>query len=185
MKKKIGELLLQIIPVMVGVYLGFVISNWSDKKKIESQTQLFKTNIIAEIKSNESRVANIIAYHNIVRDSSQYYKSIKELNKIPRFFSGVRIPTLTNSTFETGVQTGLVNNLAFEDIQAINYVYTIQKSYNEFNTLLLSGLITSDFEENEKGLKKLYKYLSISMTDVVIKENQLINQYNKLLQQLN
>ena len=42
MKKKIGEILLQIIPVMIGVYLGFVLSNWSETNKTKSQTELLR-----------------------------------------------------------------------------------------------------------------------------------------------
>ena len=184
MKKKIGKLLFQIIPVMIGVYLGFVISNWSENNKTKSQVALFKTNLTAEIESNKDRIESVIKYHEIVRDSSSYYRAV-QLTKMPRFFNGVRTSALSNSAFETGIQTGLINGLSFKDMQAINYVYTIQKSYNDFSTLLLSGLINSDFEENEAGIKKLYKYLSISMTDVVNMENELIEQYKTLLEQLN
>ena len=184
MKKKLGELLLQIIPVMIGVYLGFVISNWSENKKIKSQVSLFKINLKAEIENNKNRIQDVIEYHKVVRDSSQYYRQVK-LTKMPRFFAGVRTSALSNSAFESGIQTGLINGLPFKDIQSLNYVYTIQDSYNDFSTLLLAGLINSDFPEDENGLKKLYKYLSISMTDVVIKEKELIEKYDDLLKQLN
>lgn len=184
MKKNIGQLLLQIVPVMIGVYLGFVVSNWSENRKNKSQIAVFKTNIIAELQSNKSRIEEVVSYHKMVRDSSSHYRNVSKIQSLPRFFSGVRTLTLTNSAFETGVQTGLINGLEFDEIQSVNYVYTIQESYNDFASVLLSGLITMDIEENETGFKKFYRYLSVSMTDVVIKEEQLLTQYDLLLEKL-
>ncbi|MGB3606599.1 MAG: hypothetical protein WA775_08745 [Psychroserpens sp.] len=184
MKKKIGEVILQIIPVMIGVYLGFVVSNWSETNKTASQTELLRNNIIAEIKSNKSKIDEVLEYHTMIRDSSRFYKNIPNIEKMPSFFKGTRTITLTNSAFDTGIQTGLINNLKFEEIQAINNVYTMQSAYKDFNKLILSGLITIDFQENEIGIRKFYGYLAVSMTDVVIQENNLMRHYDKLLEKI-
>lgn len=69
MKKKIGEIILQIIPVMIGVYLGFIVSNWSETNKTNSQTELIRKNIVAEIKSNKSKIKQVLEYHVMIRDS--------------------------------------------------------------------------------------------------------------------
>jgi hypothetical protein len=65
-KKKIGELFFQIIPVMIGVYLGFVVSNWSERKQQDSKKKILVRNIISEIKENKKNVLGIIEYHNIM-----------------------------------------------------------------------------------------------------------------------
>ena len=184
MKKKIGEIILQIIPVMIGVYLGFVVSNWSETNKINSQTVLLRNNIVAEIKSNKSKIDEVFEYHKMIRDSSRYYQNFTDFKKMPSFFKGTRTITLTNSAFDTGIQTGLINSLKFEEIQSINDVYTEQSAYKDFNNLILTGLITIDFKENNDGIRKFYSYLAVSMTDVVIQENRLIESYNKLLKKI-
>jgi hypothetical protein len=43
MKKRMGDLILQIIPVMIGVYLGFVVSSWAENRKVgQNQFSLLK-----------------------------------------------------------------------------------------------------------------------------------------------
>lgn len=184
MKKRIGELLFQIIPVMIGVYLGLLASNWADDRKMKSETELLRKNLIAEVEANKAKIENVIGYHEILRDSARYYSVTKFVNREPAFFSGVRTSMLTNNAFETGIQTGLINGLTFEEIQFANRVYTLQSSYDDFSKVILSGLITMDFDENEQAMRKIYRFLSISMTDIVIKESQLLAQYDVLLNEL-
>lgn len=183
-RKILADLVLQIIPVMIGVYLGFIVSNWSSERQLIAKTKILKKNIIIEIKENQNSINSILSYHEMLRDSSQYYLSQKKL-VIPSFFKGVNPLTLSNSAFETGVQTGLINELTFDEIQALNKVYTYQKSYDNYWNILLSGLITFDLTENEESSKKFLMYLSISMTDIVIKEQQLINEYKIILSNTN
>lgn len=174
----------QIIPVMIGVYLGLLASGWADDRKTESQTELLRINLVAEIQANKDRIEEVIGYHEMLRDSSRYYSQVETLNSKVSFFAGTRISLLTNNAFETGVQTGLINGLTFEEIQSLNHVYTLQNSYDDFSKLLLSGLINMDFEDNARAMKKFYRFLGIAMTDVVIKENQLLQQYEVLLNEL-
>lgn len=184
MKKKIGELLFQIIPVMIGVYLGFWASNWADDRKLKSQTELLRKNLIAEIQTNKDKIGNVIEYHQMLRDSSRYYSRAENLEKESNFFSGVRPSILTQNTFETGIQTGLINGLTFEEIQFLNHVYTIQKSYDDFSQLMLSGLITMDSQDYEQARIKMYRFLSTGMTDIVNIENQLLQEYDTILNEL-
>jgi hypothetical protein len=179
-KQKIGELLFQIIPVMIGVYLGFIVSNWSETKQQNSKKKILIESIISEINENKNNIIEIVQYHEMLRDSSTYYLKTDKV-KMPSFFRGVNTLTLINSAFETGIQTGLLNELSIDKIQALNRVYTSQKSYNDFCNILLTGLITMDFNENEASMKKILQYLSISMTDVAIKERQLLIDYEKVL----
>lgn len=182
---RIKELIFQIIPVMIGVFLGFVISNWTENSKIEAKTKLFKKNIIAEINLNKNNLERVINYHTILRDSSRFYSKKENLKTTTEFFKGIRTPSLTNSAFESGLQTGLINELSFNQIQLVNSTYTLQRNYNEFNTLILEGLISIDFDETEENQKKIFRFLSITMTDVVIKESQLLKIYDSLLTILN
>ena len=179
-KKTIGELVLQIIPVMIGVYLGFVVSNWSSNKQQDLKKKILIENIIVEVKDNQTNINSVVRYHEMLRDSSRHFLKLNK-SEIPSFFRGVNTLTLSNSAFETGVQTGLLNELSIDKIQSLNRVYTSQKSYDEFCNILLSGLINMDFMENEESMKKILQYLSISMTDVAIKERQLLRDYQNVL----
>lgn len=101
------------------------------------------------------------------------------------FFKGTRTVILTNSAFDTGIQTGLINGLKFEEIQAINNVYTLQSAYKDFSNLLLSGLInTISFQENDFETRNFYGFLAVTMTDVVIQEQKLMQDYDDLLKKI-
>ena len=183
MKKKIGELTFQIIPVMIGVYLGFIVSNWSNNKDQNSRKNMLIENISAEIKENHKNIKASVQYHQKLRDSSRYYLKLNK-TEIPEFFKGLKTLTLTNSAFETGIQTGLLNELPIKKLQTLNRAYTSQGSYNEFGNILLSGLIRMDLLENKESVQKILQYLSISMADVVEKERKLLREYKSAINML-
>ncbi len=180
MKKKIGDILLQIIPVMIGVYLGFVVSNRADTSNRKVQTDIFMSTLLSEMESNKQKVESVVAYHEMVRDSSQYYSNPQVKAIRPGFFKGTRTLKLSNSAYHTGLQTGIINALSISQIQAINQLYTTQNDYNEYSNMLLAGLINRDFSDNEESMKAIARYLAITMTDVVIKERDLLKGYTNL-----
>ena len=51
--------------------------------------------------------------------------------------------------------------------------------------MLMNSLIDKDFSENESDMKKIARFLSITMTDVVIQEQDLIAKYKETLATLN
>ena len=182
MKNKTADLVIQIISVTVGVFLGFMISNWSEGRREADKYNALIKNITAEIQDNQKKIEQVINYHRTVRDSTRFYLKQEDLKQFsPDFFKGVRTLTLVNSAYQTGIQTGLFNNMKLEKIQSINDIYTKQRAYEDFSNLLLSGLITMDFEESEKSTRKLFTFLSISMTDIVYKEEELLQSYDNSL----
>ena len=123
MKNKITDLIIQIISVMIGVYLGFVVSNWSESQKMIKKSESFLNNIVIEIKSNKKRLEGIIDYHVMLKDSSRYYLSGDETTSIEEstaFFKGLQTSTLVESAYKTGVQTGIVSELELNIIQNLN-----------------------------------------------------------------
>ena len=179
-KKKIIELLFQIIPVMIGVYLGLVVSNWSQNKQQKEKTASLTENIMIEVKTNRDKIANLITYHKKLRDSARHNLGTKN-NKIPSFFRGIRVATLPNSAHETGIQTGLLNEFPVEKLQILNEAYTYQDAYNKFGNILLSSIFSMDFTDEEQSTIKALQYLSIAMSDVVYKEKELLEAYDNIL----
>lgn len=184
MKKKTWEILLQIIPVMIGVYLGFLISNWSKNKQKEDESEFLVNNLISEMKTNQNRLNDVINYHVLLRDSSRYYSDNRIETKKPDFFKGISVMKLNFSAYNTGIQTGVINELSIDKIQQINQLYTLQSDYNEFGNLLMSSLINKDFTDNQDDMKEISRFLAMTMTDVVIKEHDLIEGYKKVIEEL-
>lgn len=185
MKRKLGDIILQIIPVMIGVYLGFVISNWQDNQKRTTQSQTLVDNIKSEIETNKYMIESVIEYHKMVRDSSRHFANSETIIKKPTFFEGTRTRQLSGSAYNTGVQTGIINELPLHKIQVLNNLYNFQDFNNEYSKMIMNGLITMDFTESDDAIKKIASYLSLTMTDIVIQENHLLELYEETLKTLN
>ena len=172
---KTSDLFIQIISVTIGVFLGFIISNWSESRRESRKFDSLKTTLEAELANNKAKIDQVLTYHRMVRDSSRHYMAQADSVPFkPSFFKGVNTITFVNSAYQTGIQTGLFNSMPLEQIQAINEVYTKQRDYEDFANLMISGLISMDFDNSEASMRPIALFLSISMTDIVIKEEQLL-----------
>jgi hypothetical protein len=184
MKKTLGNFLLQTIPVMIGVYLGFVISNWSKNNQTKRQADILATNLISEIETNKAHLAQVFDYHVILRDSSRYYANPNNPISKPGFFQGSRVMKLSFSAYNTGIQTGIINELPLDLIQQINHLYTLQQDYNDYGDMMMASLINKDFSPREEDVRKIAQFLAVTMTDIVIKERELIDNYQRMADRL-
>ena len=182
-RRNAWELIIQIIPVMIGVYLGFIVSDWSQQEQQTTKKKVLVESIIAEIQDNRSSIEAVVEYHETLRDTSRHYVR-NDHSSMPSFFKGINTVTLRNSAFETGVQTGLLNELQVDKIQELNAVYASQNAYNEFCNILLSGLVNMDFSDKEASVQRILQYLSLTMTDVAIKERKLLREYEAVLKSI-
>ena len=162
----------------------FVVTNWSDNNQRKRESVILIENLISEIETNQKRLENVIGYHTMLRDSSRFYSDIKSEIKRPNFFEGTRVLKLTNSAYNTGIQTGVINELSIEKIQAINQLYTFQNDYNEFGNIMMASLINKDFSDDEEDVRKIARFLAVTMTDIVIMENYLMEGYKSIKSKL-
>ncbi|MFK7970623.1 MAG: hypothetical protein AB8F95_09655 [Bacteroidia bacterium] len=182
MKKKLVGIVTQIFPVTVGVFLGFLVSNWADSRKEHAQTAILIENLQLEIISNKAHIESVQEYHRILRDSSRHYSNPDVEMGEGGFFRGTRIFSLSNSAYQTGIQTGIITELPISKIQALNQLYTLQSTYNDFGKMLLTNYINKDFSDKEEELRKIARFLAVTMTDVVIQEHNLIEGYDSMEQ---
>ncbi len=182
MKRHIKEILFQIIPVAIGVYLGFFVSNWAEANKRNTDTNKYLENLTAEMLLNKQKIESVANYHRMLRDSSIYVSIHAKDNLKPAFFQGTRVFPLVQSAFVTGLQTGVVNELSLDQIQTINELYNQQDYYNDFGKTLTTGLLIFDFSNSEAAnIKKIASFLGMTMTDVIFQEESLLQQYDQAL----
>ncbi len=183
-KKKIGEIIIQIIPVMIGVYLGFLVSDRADVKKRKNQSKILVENILSEIASNSEKIAGVKDYHIMVLDSSRFYSNPNNKIKSIRFYQGTKTVALGGSAYNTGIQTGILNELPLEKIQSLNQLYTLQSTYNDYAKLILAGFLDKDFSNNEESIRNIARFISITMADVVSLEQMLTDEYESVAKML-
>lgn len=183
LKPAASYLVMQVIPVMIGIYLGFVVSNWGEQRKATRESKQLLQTILAEVELNQQQITAVIDYHRRLKDSCRHYLA-HPLTGPPVFFEGTRTTSLLKSAYQSGLQTGLLSYLPLKKVQLLNQVYTLQDDYTTYGKNITSTLIAMDFDDDPRHIRKILQMLSMTMTDVVIQEEQLLELYHMLLNNL-
>ena len=182
MKKTLGKIILDLIPVAIGVYVGLLVSNWNEDKKTQELTIQTIERIEKEVLANQKRIQDVKAYHLMVRDTIQKI----ELPELPsdqdifKFWKGINMPRLQKSTFETAFQTGISSNINITLLEQLNALYASQDAYNEFSNTASQSLYNIDFSKKESTQRMLI-FISMIMSDIYYFENSLAKQFDASL----
>lgn len=184
MRNRLIDMLVQIVPVMIGVFLAFMVSDCAEESRTSEKADQMIEFLAAEIENNQQKIQQVAGYHQMLKDSTNYYVlNNSRMEEPPQFFKGVRNVSLSSGAYQSALQTGLISELSLEEIQLINELYEYQESYNQFNNLILESLIKFDFAETEE-FQRFFRFLSVAMSDVVIKEGNLLEAYSRALDNL-
>lgn len=177
----------EMIPVMLGVYFAFALSDFSEQRKTNAEFAEYKMLLKKEVTQNLERIIPNFKYHENLKEdlislarSEQPYKAFQDYN-----MQGLRTGFVSSSAYKTGIQTGIIQEFDLDMIQNINNLYTYQDNYEDYNKGLLNGFINKDIPENDKEVMSMSANLLMSMNDVIIFENNLIEYYNLLLDNIN
>ena len=181
MKKTLGKIILDLIPVAIGVYVGLLVSNWNENKKANQITQNTIERIKREIKLNQKSILKAEKYHTMVRDTIMKI----DLDQVPNtgtfsFWRGFNMPRLYKSAFETVLQTGITNNINPDILEQLNKLYTYQDSYNDFSKTASQSIYNIDFSK-EDASKRMLVFMNMSMSDIYYFEEGLKVQFEKSL----
>ncbi len=179
--------LLQILPVMFGVYLGFALNNFSEQKKINRQKSIYEQMLKNEIQDNLKEVEKVSAYHEkLTKDINDIINS-KDVKKAFNDYkmTGLRPGMVNSSAYNTGIQTGIIQEFDLKTIQNLNKLYNFQKKYDGYNEKMLEFFISEDVPETERQIKNLLINLSMGMNDIENFESGLEKYYQLMLDKLN
>lgn len=192
-KKYLLQMLNQFIPVILGVYLGIVASNWNESRVKRAEQQEFISNLHQELEANKSKIESTLKYRQgILNESRQLAGSLSSDTLEANFWAmggfslipswqGTNIPTLERSVYQTGLATNLMNGLEFAIINTVARTYNYQDSYNSFAQKLIFDKIIN-LEDRIKTRQVLNKFEA--WYDVAITEEALVEQYNNALSHL-
>lgn len=175
-----------MIPVMIGVFLGFSLNNFAEKQRIEQHTTNFTSMIKNEILTNQQNIERVYEYHNNLKadvDSLRQSRNLKEaMNGYA--FNGLRPGSVDNSAFRTGVQSGIIQEMDLSLIQKINMLYNLQDDYQEFNKAMIASILNKDFPTTEMEIEKLLVSVKMNMNDVTSFEERLMEKYIEIISDL-
>lgn len=181
--KFILNMLYQIIPVMIGVYLGFAVNNRGERIKVKKDKAVYEKMLYNEIYSNLNEVKKVFPYHQTLKKNFTEIilaeSPLKALNDYS--FTGLRTPRLNQGAYDTGIQTGILKEFDLQFVQMINQMYSVQKSKVSFNQDILSSMISKDLPNNDLEANNLTVSTIINLNDIIAGEQDLQIYYCEIL----
>lgn len=183
----------QFIPVVLGVYIGIVASNWNENRVKKAEQDEFLKNLTLEIQANKSKLEESAAYRELIFLSGEKRRKELEPNVLTAGFwsaggwnivpgwEGLKIPTLENSVHQSGIMTNALSGLDFKLINTIARSYNHQEEYKVYAQKLILDNLTQ-LEGQVKTIEVLNK-LGV-WHDVMNMEQDLLKQYDQTLEEL-
>lgn len=184
----------QFIPVVLGVYLGIVASNWNENRTKKAEQKEFIQNLYLEVEANQTKIKEAMAYRQAIFSSARKVRqeldqnilqanfwSVGHWNLLPEW-KGIHVPTLESSVYQSGVMGNTLSGLDFQLINSIARVYNQQEDYQ----MWVERLILDKVSQFGSEIKTVEALGSIERWhDVINKEKELLHQYEQTLRVLN
>lgn len=186
MKKGILNFLNQIIPVMIGVYLGFALNNFGEEQKLKRQTNAYKEMLKIELEENILAIDKVKPYH--LDLSTNFREILKSSDIVDEFnsfkFMGLQPGFVNRGAFDTGIQTGIIQDFNLTVIQKLNKLYALQGVYTRYNENMINSFSTQKFPETEDEIKSMLRVMTMNMNDIHTFESDLLESYKDILKDL-
>jgi len=171
---------------MLGVYLGFAMNNFGENRKLKAQSKTYKLMLENEIKENLKSLESVSAYHSkLITDFTSLLQSEDIVKGFESgSFGGFKTGFVSNSAYDTGVQTGIIQHFDLKLVQSLNRLYTLQGKYIRFNENMINSFLEHKFPETESEIKSILISSTMSMNDIIIYEEDLMKYYKILLEEL-
>ncbi|MEM7575341.1 MAG: hypothetical protein AAF433_20710 [Bacteroidota bacterium] len=192
--KTLGQLLFQLIPVAVGVYIGILAGNWNDARHAKATQNQFLKTLCLELDENRKLLEGAAEYHEILGqriDSIREIASEDDMNlsvlgsgsfgSFIEGWRGIMIPSLERSIYDTGILANALVGLDFATINRISKVYNLQESYRTFAAPILERLLNMDLNTTRKEALLILSFIT---TDLNQMEFSLIQSYEQLMEYL-
>lgn len=189
MKQNFGnilkDLLLQVVSVMLGVYLGLIANDWQEAQKNKALVQKSLGKFRYEVTQNQQIIKEAFAYHQQLSDSIKVLlqKERPLTFKDLKFWRGMRIQKLKSATYQTAIITGVLNDLEIELLTAINDLYISQEKYDMAGNIALQGILQRDLFDEQK-LRGNLIFLSTLLNDIYWIEKEITDGQKKVLESL-
>lgn len=181
----------QFIPVILGVFLGILASNWNTDRVQDAEQEEFVRNLYLELQSNKSKIEESLKYRNSIFLSAKkvreeldtaileaHFWSVGHWKHLPGW-EGVKIPTLESSVYQSGIMTNALSGLDFKVMNSIAKSYNYQDEYKGWTErYILDKLdkMPSDVTTFEA------LYMIEPWYEVITVEQNLISQYDQTLE---
>lgn len=181
--KILYDILMGILPVMIGVYLGIYFNNRNEASKQEKLNQKVLESIYQECQLNKAALEESLLYFKRLRDSTNYSLKMGLPYKQYDFWEGLNPPQLNNTSFKVAQMTNALPNFSIDLLQLISMVYGSAEDLNlqaqAYFQSVTNKMGTKDFTDEQYQII-LFNYAY----DMVVAEQDLINSTNFLIEKI-
>lgn len=186
-------LLNQFIPVVLGVYVGILASNWNDKRVQKAEQKEFIENLKQEIGANKAELEKAVAYQKEILQAARKVRQDLDREVLESEFwnaghfklipgwQGLNIPRLENSVHTSGIMINAMAGMEFRNINSISRTYNHQEDYKRYAQRLIFDNLTQ--LENQVRTVEVFNKLEV-WQDVIYMGEELVEQYQQTLEQL-
>ncbi len=188
------KLILQLLPIALGVYLGIWAGNLNERNKSKKDQKHFIENVVKELEINKSKLKRSVDYHSALKeslDSVIFNMDRAQLNekffetggfqKLPNW-TGTGIASLSRNVYITGLNTNVMSDLDFKTSSLISGIYTGLDNYKEFTDPIMERMLFSlNYDSSNKDV---YFLLELIKSDVLGSEKRIIEKLNQAIEKL-
>ncbi|MEP0367482.1 MAG: hypothetical protein ABJN36_12735 [Cyclobacteriaceae bacterium] len=155
------ELIIQMVSVSFGVLFALWINQWREEQKEERDQGHALQSIANEIAFNKQFLNSRLDYYSTVLnaiDSLESTPDVKSKDSRIAEFHGLRPPFLRRSSFDLGLNTGMIRHFDYELSDDISTIYAFQDFFLKVVEMQVSAYIgqMSNPKENQ-GLDEIYE----------------------------
>lgn len=188
--QKIREFMVQAVLIFLSVFLGIMASNWNQSLKDQKRAKLYLNSLLEEVKYNQEKIRNALPYHKrigVVSDSI-YQSLTKEALRAPLEdiggfgafpeWSGLRTVILDHAVYESGMATGLFENLELGLLLRITRVHSVEQLYLDISETILNNILSL---KAQSSYSEFLSTIMILKTDIYGMEQNLNREYGYLI----
>ncbi|MEO9871691.1 hypothetical protein [Ekhidna sp.] len=172
MKKVTYDILMGILPVMIGVYLGIYFNNQNENAKQQELSDKILESLYQENKNNIMKLEASLDYFIQLRDSSDHLLRLKKPYKQFQFWKGLNPPDLSSTAFNVAQVTNTLPGFSIGLVQHLSSTYSsiedLQSQAHTYFSSVTNQIGSPNFEDRYLAVLFNYAY------DMVSSEEQLL-----------
>ncbi|MEO0777124.1 MAG: hypothetical protein AAFW73_23425 [Bacteroidota bacterium] len=177
--KQVGQLLREIIPVIVGILAALVINNWNEDRKDKKYLDQIYASIEEELKaSNEDIETNIPRQQKLIDSLDAYLEdeTISIFDIIVKV-GGIGVPTIKNNSWRA-IANSKIQLIEFEKLSILSDIDDFREGL-EFKQEKILDLVYANLKRTNQEQKEVLKIL---IADMIYTERELQQSIEKLVE---
>ena len=177
--KQVGQLLREIIPVIVGILAALVINNWNEDRKDKKYLDQIYASIEEELKaSNEDIETNIPRQQKLIDSLDAYLEdeTVSIFDIIVKV-GGIGVPTIKNNS-RRAIANSKIQLIEFEKLSLLSDIDDFREGL-EFKQEKILDLVYANLKRTNQEQKEVLKIL---IADMIYTERELQQRIEELVE---